>query len=203
MVRQALRWLAGAAIVTALLVPIVRGAGVEPSRADAASMAQKVAAINALGLKPGQKLNRTVVTENEVNAYLAYETKDQLPVGLVEPAVSIVGGGRITARAVIDLDSVRKQRATGGALDATSYLSGRVPIAATGLLRTSDGVGRFELESASVAALPIPKSVLQDIINHYSRTQANPAGIGLDAPFALPARIREIQVEVGRATIVQ
>jgi hypothetical protein len=71
------------------------------------------------------------------------------------------------------------------------------------LLRTSDGVGRLELESASVAALPIPKSVLQDIISHYSRTQANPAGIGLDAPFALPARIREIQVEVGRATIVQ
>jgi hypothetical protein len=194
MVRQALPWLAGTAFVAATLVSVVRGAGVEPSRADAASMVQKVAAINALGQKPAQKLNRTTVTENELNAYLAYEAKDQLPVGLVEPAISIVGGGRITARAVIDLEAVRKQRATGGALDATSYLSGRVPIAATGLLRTSDGVGRFELESASVAALPI---------GHYSRTPANPAGIGLDAPFALPARIREIQVEVGRATIVQ
>jgi hypothetical protein len=203
MVRQALPWLVGTTFVAATLVSVVRGAGVEPSRADAASMVQKVAAINALGQKPAQKLNRTTVTENELNAYLAYEAKDQLPVGLVEPAISIVGGGRVTARAVIDLDAVRKQRATGGALDATSYLSGRVPIAATGLLRTSDGVGRFELESASVATLPIPKSVLQDIIGHYSRTQANPAGIGLDAPFALPARIREIQVEVGRATIVQ
>jgi hypothetical protein len=203
MVRQALRWLTGATFLAVMLVSIVRGAGVEPSRADAASMVKKVAAINALAERPTEKLNRTTVTENELNAYLAYETKDQLPVGLVEPAISIIGGGRLTARAVIDLDAVRKQRATGSVLDATSYLTGRVPIAATGLLRTSDGVGRFELESASVAALPIPKSVLQDIVNHYSRTQANPVGIGLDAPFALPARIREIHVEVGRATIVQ
>ena len=30
-----------------------------------------------------------------------------------------------------------------------------------------------------------------------------PSGIGLDDPFALPARIREIQVERGQAIIVQ
>lgn len=186
-----------------MLVSIVRGAGVEPSRADAASMVQKVAAISALGERPSQRLSRTVVTENELNAYLAYEAKDQLPVGLVEPAITIMGSGRVSARAVIDLDAVKKQRGNGGVLDAASYLTGRVPIAATGLLRTGDGIGRFELESATVGALPIPKTFLQDIVSHYSRTQANPAGIGLDAPFALPSRIREIQVEAGRATIVQ
>ena len=203
MFRQALTGFASATLATAMLASIVRGAGVEPSRADAASMVQKVAAINALGERPSQRLSRTVVTENELNAYLAYEAKDQLPVGLVEPAITIVGSGRVSARAVLDLDAVKKQRGNGGLLDAASYLTGRVPIAATGLLRTSDGVGRFELESATVGALPIPKTFLQEIVSQYSRTQANPAGIGLDAPFALPSRIREIQVEAGRATIVQ
>ena len=41
----------------------------------------------------------------------------------------------------------------------------------------------------------MPKFVLQEIVSHYSRTPEKPAGIGLDDPFALPARIREIQVE--------
>jgi hypothetical protein len=45
--------------------------------------------------------------------------------------------------------------------------------------------------------------LLQEIISHYSRSAANPSGLSLDDPFALPARIREIQVERGQAIIVQ
>jgi hypothetical protein len=40
-------------------------------------------------------------------------------------------------------------------------------------------------------------------VSYYSRTPEKPAGIGLDDPFALPARIREIHVERGQAIIVQ
>ena len=109
--------------MAATLVSIVRGAGVEPRRADAASSGAEGRHHQRWEQKPGQKLNRTTVTENELNAYLAYEAKDQMPVGLVEPAVSIVERGRITARAIIDLDAVRKQASDGRALDATSYLS--------------------------------------------------------------------------------
>ena len=52
-------------------------------------------------------------------------------------------------------------------------------------------------------SVPIPKVLLQEIVSYYSRTAENPSGIGLDAPFALPARIREIQVEPGRAVVIQ
>jgi hypothetical protein len=45
--------------------------------------------------------------------------------------------------------------------------------------------------------------ILQEIVSYYSRTAENPSGISLDDPFALPARIREIQVERGQAIIVQ
>jgi hypothetical protein len=71
------------------------------------------------------------------------------------------------------------------------------------VLKTSNGVARIEFESAAVSRLPIPKFLLQEIVSYYSRTAANPAGINLDDPFALPARIREIQVERGQAIIVQ
>ena len=84
-----------------------------------------------------------------------------------------------------------------------NYLTGRLPVTATGTLQTSNGIGRFELESASVGGVPIPKMLLQEIVSYYSRTPQNPVGISLDDPFALPARIREIQVERGQAIIVQ
>ena len=71
------------------------------------------------------------------------------------------------------------------------------------VLKTSNGVGKFELESAHVSSIPIPKMLLQEIVSYYSKTPDKPSGIGIDDPFALPARIREIQVERGQAIIVQ
>ena len=56
---------------------------------------------------------------------------------------------------------------------------------------------------AGVAGVPIPKVVLQEIVSHYSRSPEKPQGIGLDDPFLLPANIREIQVGLGQAIIVQ
>jgi hypothetical protein len=59
------------------------------------------------------------------------------------------------------------------------------------------------LDAASVAGVPIPKSVLQQIVSYYSRSTDDPDGIGLDDPVALPAGIREIDVLPGRAVLVQ
>ena len=88
-------------------------------------------------------------------------------------------------------------------LDPTNYLTGRLPVTATGVLTTQNGMGRFQMESASVGGVPVPKLLLQEIVSYYSRRPENPAGIGLDDPFALPSRIREIKVERGQAIIVQ
>lgn len=178
-------------------------ADVRASRRDADQLRQKVATINALGERPTKQAHRTTVTENEVNAYLVYDAREQLPTGVVEPAVNILGTGRLSARAVVDLDAVRRQKNPTSLLDPMNYLAGRLPVTATGVLRTSNGMGRFQLESASVSGVPIPKLLLQEIVSYYSRTPDKPSGISLDDAFALPARIREIQVERGQAIIVQ
>ncbi|MEO8258416.1 MAG: hypothetical protein ABI868_13800 [Acidobacteriota bacterium] len=189
-----------AAIMLAGLTGLVAGAG--PSRADAVSLKRKVTSIADFSARPTTKPLRTTVTENEVNAYLAFDASDQLPSGVVEPTIAIVGTGRVTARAIVDLDTVRKQR-TRTMMDPMNLATGRVPITATGLLTTGSGVGRLQFESASLGPVPIPKVLLQEIVGYYSRTPENPAGISLDDAFALPARIREIQVEPGRAIVVQ
>ena len=178
-------------------------ADVRTSRHDAMLLKQKVATINAHAASATKQARRTTVTENEVNAYLVYDAREQLPAGVVEPSVTIVGTGRVSGRAVVDLDAVRKAKNATSLFDPMSYLTGRLPVTATGVLKTNNGVGQFMLESAAVAGVPVPKLVLQEIVSYYSRTPDKPSGIGLDDPFALPARIREIQVERGQAIIVQ
>lgn len=178
-------------------------ADVRTSRQDAILLKQKVATINAHAERASRQSRRTTVTESEVNSYLVYEAGQQLPTGVVEPAISILGDGRVSARAVVDLDAVRKEKNPTSLLDPMNYLMGKVPVSAIGVLKTSNGVGHIELESAAISRLPVPKFLLQEIVSYYSRTASNPAGINLDDPFALPARIREIQVERGQAIIVQ
>jgi hypothetical protein len=173
------------------------------SRHDADQMKQKVATINRLGEKPLKERRKTTVTEKELNAYLALEAGSDLPKGVVNPTVSILGDGRLSGRAVVDLDAVRKESPPRSLLDPKNLLIGRLPIAATGVLTTSNGVGRFELESASVGGLPLPKFLLQEILSYYSRSAERPGGLSLDDPFALPVRIREIQVGRGQAIVVQ
>ena len=144
----------------------------------------------------------TEITDTELNAYFMYNAKEQIPVGIVEPTINAVGGGRLTGRAVVDLDAVRNQRQRGW-LDPLGYLSGRMPITAKGTLTTERGIGKFSLESAEISGVTIPKSVLQELLSYYSRTKETPSGINMDDPFDLPARIREIRVGQAQATIVQ
>ncbi|HYM25613.1 MAG TPA: hypothetical protein VEU08_20480 [Vicinamibacterales bacterium] len=164
---------------------------------------QKLAAITEQGDHPAPRGRRTTVTQRDLDAYLRYDAPGQLPAGVVEPAVTIVGDGRVSGRAVVDLDGVRKARKSTGLLDPISYLTGRVPVTASGVLKTGNGSGQFVLESTTVGGVPVPKLLLQEIVSYYSKTADKPAGIGLDDPFALPARIREIQVLRGQAIIVQ
>jgi hypothetical protein len=179
------------------------GADARAQKREADLLRQKVDGINKHAERPTKQGRRTTVTESEVNAYLAIDARPQLPTGVVDPSVTIVGTGRLSGRAVVDLDAVRTAKNPTSLLDPVNYLSGKVPVTATGVLTTKNGVGRFVLESAAIGRVPVPKLILQEIVSYYSRSAQKPTGIGLDDPFELPAKIREIQVLRGQAIIVQ
>src|SRR5262245_16466822 len=173
------------------------------SREDADRFQGKLTRIAAVGSAPRAGGHQTTpFSDTEVNAYLKYHAADQIPTGIVDPILTAVGDGRVSGRATVDLDAVRKQKQRSW-LDPLGYLTGSLPLSASGLLITKDGVGRFQLESAEISGVTIPKSVLQELLSYYSRTAERPAGINMDDPFELPARIREIQVGRGQATVVQ
>ena len=145
----------------------------------------------------------TRFTENELNSYLRYKVTDQLPTGLSEPTVTLTGKGRVTARAFVDLDVIRQKQSSGGWFDLKSYLSGKLAVAATGIIRTEAGKGRFEFELAEVSGVPVPKALLQQIVAHYTKSAEQPNGASLDDTFDLPVRIQRIDVEPGRAIVIQ
>ena len=197
------RFLAAAIVCTLAALPVAADSRL--TKQDAARFQTKLATITKNAPTPprGTAQPRAIqVTDAEVNSYLKYEARDQVPAGLVEPTLNALGNGRVSGRAIVDLDAVRKQKKRGWT-DPLGYLTGMLPITASGVLTTKDGVGRFQLESAELSGITIPKSLVQELLSYYSRTKDNPAGINMDDPFELPARIREIRVAQGTATIVQ
>ncbi len=173
------------------------------TKQDAARFQTKLTQIVQQGTsRPAKAPRATQVTDAELNAYLKYSAGSQVPVGVVDPQISALGNGRVGGRALVDLDAVRTQKKRGWT-DPLGYLTGRLPITATGTLTTQNGVGKFQLESAELSGVTIPKTLLQELLSYYSKTPENPAGINMDDPFELPAGIKEIKVGKGAATIVQ
>jgi hypothetical protein len=151
--------------------------------------------------KPGTR--QTAVSESELNSWFAYSAKPLLPAGVGDPHITMVGNGRVAGNALVDLDAIAKKKQSGGAFDLWNLVGGKVPVNVSGTLRTKDGQGTFNLESADISGLPVPKTFLQELVSYYSRTPNNPKGVNLDDPFALPASIRQIDVGAGQAVIVQ
>jgi hypothetical protein len=194
------------ALALALLLLIGSGdAQGRINKADGDRFQGKLGRIVAVGNTPrgrARAAQSTVISDAEINSYLRFHAQDQIPVGVVDPVINAHGNGIVSGRAIVDLDAVRKQKQRGW-LDPMGYLTGRMPLTARGRLTTKDGVGRFELESAELSGVSIPKTVLQELLTFYSRTPEDPDGINMDDPFELPAQIREIRVAPGGATIVQ
>lgn len=174
------------------------------SQGLADGFARKVLSIRQYGEAPapGKGQRVTPVSEPEVNSYLRFTIAPDLPAGVVEPSVTIVGEGQLKGRAVVDLDAVTRAKSSG-AFNPIRLLSGRLPVTAQGVLTTGDGRGQFALERAEISGIPIPKTLLQEIVSYYSRSQQFPEGVDIDAPFALPARIKEIHINAQQAVVIQ
>jgi hypothetical protein len=198
-----LRIALSASLALFLGVAVLTAAALSPQHADA--FAKKVAIISQQSTLVARTpmARRTAVSETELNSWFAYRSRPLLPVGMADPQITIVGDGKVNGAATVDLDAVARTRRSGSLIDPWSLLGGRLPVTVSGVLHTQNGQGRFELHQAAVSGVPIPKSILQELVSYYSRSAEDPGGISIDEPFALPAGIRQIEVGQGQAVIVQ
>ena len=167
------------------------------------AFAKKVVVVQEHANAGVKKPLSTTFTQAETNSYLKFNAGDLLPTGMTQPMVTLIGPGRLSGDAVIDLDIVRQKSGSGGWLDPTSYLTGKLPVSASGRVFTGDGKARFEVERAEISGLPIPRSFLAQMVNFFTRTADNPKGSSIDDTFEMPAKIRSIDIEPGRFTVHQ
>jgi hypothetical protein len=192
-------------VFVAILVAVATLQAREVSRQQADSFAKKVAIITQRGTvaAPASAARRTTLSENELNSWFVYRAQEVIPRGVSQPKITIIGNGRVMGLAYVDLDAVAKERSSGGTFDLWNLLGGKVPVSVTGVLETKAGRGRFDLQSATLGGVPVPTTLLQELVSYYSRTPDHPAGVRIDTPFQLPAKIQQIDVAPGQAVVVQ
>jgi hypothetical protein len=177
----------------------------EPTRAEADAMQTKLDRVAAAAETPRPASApplRTAFTEREINAYLALQGPNFLPAGIAMPRVRLGDDGRVQARAIVDLDAVRRSRERS-AFDPLAYLTGAVEVVAVGSVAVSGGEGLIRYESATVGGVAVPKTVAQELLRFYTRTPERPRGFAFDEPFAVPAGVRTAAVARGEVSVTQ
>lgn len=190
-------------VVGAFSAATLHAAAISRQQSDAFSRKLSLITRHAEITPPPAKGQRTSITQDELNSWFTFRSQRYLPAGVAPPKMNIVGNGKISGDVVLDLDAFAQKRRSGNVLDPWNLIGGKLPVTVVGVLHTKDGMGRFELESANLQGLPLPKSILQELVTYYSRTPDKPQGIRLDDPFELPASIRHIEVGAGQAVVVQ
>ena len=166
--------------------------------ADGQRLADALAAIIDNAATAGGGPRTVTLTERGINSYLRFQGADVLPPAVREPEIRLLGNGRLSARARIDLDRLRGERPRGP-LDPLRYLAGQVEVVAVGALRGSEQVGRIEVESVHVESIPMPVVLLVEAV----RAHPDADGFDLTRPFRLPYGIEELRVEPARAIVIQ
>src|SRR5262245_41607193 len=171
------------------------------SKADADQMRKKLATIVARGEQkapPKPTPLRTTFTDREANAYFKVDGPDFLPAGVLDPQVTIDQGGKVSARAVVDLEKALN----ASALNPLAWV-GKTEITAMGTVRAENGKGQLQIERATLSGIAIPKTVLQQVVGYYTRSPEMPSGFNIDEPFELPSKIRSVETAKGQVTVVQ
>jgi hypothetical protein len=193
------------ACTTAFALGAFVARGQQPMREEADAAAEKFARI-AAAVEAESPTNaaplETTITEREINSYFELEGPTFLPEGIATPRFTLGDGGRVRTRAIVDLDVWGSGRERS-VFDPLSYLAGDVEVIATGRLEASDGEGVIRYESATVAGLSVPKTLAQELVRFYTRSEEFPNGIAFDTPYPLPAGVRAVSVQSGEVAITQ
>jgi hypothetical protein len=140
-----------------------------------------------------------VVTEGELNSYLNLSLAEKMPAGLADVLVQL-DRDHIAARAMVDLEKVGARTVDAGRWSPLSYLTGRVPVEVKGRYRhAQEGFGALEVEEVRLATLPVPLSLIEQMVSSAARAGSSP--VDIQAPFRLPYAAKRLRVQKGQARL--
>lgn len=141
-----------------------------------------------------------LVTQGEINSYVNLVLGPQLPAGLRNVEFRL-DSGRIEVHAMADLDQVKAQIGVTSMWNPLSLLSGMVSIELAARLKCDGGFGTFDLDDVRIGPMAVPQALLSQLVASATRTQQNPAGFDILAPFRLPYGLKRVRVQPGRASL--
>jgi hypothetical protein len=169
----------------------------EASHRLASSMQRKIDHINQNAQKTPPDQTPTVMTEEEVNDYLASGAV-QLPTGLKK--VVLEGQqGVIDANLQVDFDEIRAGQRSSNPLMA--IFSGRHDVRLDADAAGSGGQGKVHVRTMSIDGVDVPRIALEYFVQKYV-TPKYP-NVGLDSQFQLPAKIDLATVGYHKLTVTQ
>jgi hypothetical protein len=139
-----------------------------------------------------------LVTESELNAYLNLSLGEKMPRGFSDVAVRLETE-RIQTTGVLDLEQVRDKMPNLSVVNPLYWLSGRVPVLLRGRVLNDDGFASIDWEDVRVGNVPVPISLLHQIVSASTKSDDYPDGFDIRAPFALPYSMRQVRIQPGRA----
>jgi len=158
---------------------------------------RKLQHIEENGARPDPDPQPTVLTEREVNAYLA-SGNVKLPAG-VKSVRFHARPGVIDATARVDFDEITASRRAANPLLA--LFSGLHDVHAVAKAEGSGGQGRVSIESVDLDGATVPRIAQEFFISRYV-TPKYPH-VGMDSTFTLPSRIDTAVIGQGALTVTQ
>ena len=164
---------------------------------EASALARKLERLEANGKSVHPDQSPTVLTEQEVNAYLASD-RIELPSGVQSVRLQ-AESGVINGTARVDFDQVREGVHSTNPL--LSMFSGIHEVLVAAHAHGAGGQGYVHVDSVSLDGIEVPNFVLELFVEKY--LQPKYPQIGIDSRFALPDRIDTATVGQHRITLTQ
>ena len=193
-------FVAAAALIAVSAIPALRFFSAEPVSAQNAvsertskALQAKIDAIQAAE-KAGNQTGRTVeVTEPELESYVMYGLKDEIPARVETIDVQLTEGAvAAETRLTFPAD------ATGNVL-VDAFVSGTHTFFLKGKLAAAAGRGKFELVEAKVDGIPVPNVLVETLVAKYV-TPKYPQ-VDLSEPFPMPWGMESLSIKPGKATV--
>ena len=139
-----------------------------------------------------------VVSQGELNSFVNLTLAEQIPPEVSDLEIQL-DQDLLGARAAVNLDLLRTKLPEEGPAAMLAMLSGTVPVELEGRLESAEGLARIELQRVLIGGINLPPALLAQIVTMATRSEAEPEGLDIGAPLALPWTARSIRLEPGRA----
>jgi hypothetical protein len=133
------------------------------------------------------------VSETELESYVLFQLKDQIPARLELFDVQLTPGA-----VAADTRMTFSANATGNPM-VDALVAGTHTLFVKGKLRAQDGTGRFELIEVHLDGIPVPNVLIETLVARYVKPKY--PEVDLNEPFPMPWGIEALNITAGRASV--